>query len=81
MMSAMYMDSSCFASITVNKLRRVRIFGHLVETLSPNQQFMNGRCGSLTNIKKHPLAEYNHGVLVACIPLTDCYGKLAIEGC
>jgi hypothetical protein len=36
----MYMDSSYLASITVNKLRRVRIFGFLVETLSPNPQCM-----------------------------------------
>ncbi len=35
------MDSSCLASITVNKLRRVRIFSFLVESLTPK---MPHRC-------------------------------------
>ena len=39
-MSLMYMDSSYLASVTINKLRRVRIFGFLVEPLSPNPQCM-----------------------------------------
>ena len=34
----MYMDSSYLARYTKNKLRRIRIFGFKVETLSPNPQ-------------------------------------------
>ncbi len=37
----MYMDSSCLARITVNKLRRVRMLGFSVETLSPDPQCMS----------------------------------------
>ena len=39
---ALCMDSACLASITMTKLRRVRIFGFKVESLSPNSQFING---------------------------------------
>ena len=39
-MSALYMDSSCLASNIQSNLSRVRIFGFLVETLSPNPQCM-----------------------------------------
>jgi len=39
-MSGLYMDSSCQANSFVSDNRRVRIFGFLVEMLSPSPQCM-----------------------------------------